>query len=339
MDMAQEDTARAFWVHSPGVGALLDEPLAPLGDGDVRVRALFSGISRGTEGRVFRGEVPSSVGQVLRCPHQVGDFPAPVKYGYMSVGRVEAGRGDEAEALVGRTVFCLHPHQDRYVVSAGSVIPLPDGVPAERAVLAANLETAVNGVWDSGACVGDRVAVVGAGVVGLLSAWLCRSHAGSEVVAVDPEASRGEPAAALGVRWLADPPPDFDADVVIHASGSEAGLRSALELAGVEARVIELSWFGAHPVGVPLGEAFHPRRLTLRSSQVGRIPPERAPRWTHRRRLELALRLLRDPATAALINAESAFEDLPATMAALAGPGDRETLCHRVTYRTKAAGG
>jgi threonine dehydrogenase-like Zn-dependent dehydrogenase len=330
--MAEQNTARAFWVQEPGRGAIVRETLSPPAEGEVRVRTRYSAVSRGTESLVFRGEVPATLAASMRCPHQAGAFPAPVKYGYITVGVVEGGRGAEAEALMGRSVFCMHPHQDRYVVPVGDVIPLPGDVPAERAVLSPNLETAVNGVWDAGVGIGDRVAVVGAGVVGCLVARLCAAIPGTEVLAVDPEPSRAAVADALGFGWASEPPVDYEADVVFHASATEAGLRAALRLAGVESTVVELSWFGAAPISLPLGGAFHPRRITLRSSQVGRLPPERAPRWSHRRRMELALRLLGDPALDVLIRSESRFDDLPETLARLASSPAGDVLCHRISY-------
>jgi threonine dehydrogenase-like Zn-dependent dehydrogenase len=266
----------------------------------------------------------------MACPFQEGVFPGPVKYGYMSVGLVEEA-GAEAGELVGRTVFCLHPHQDRYVVPASAVHPLPDGVPAERAVLAANLETAVNGVWDAAVGPGDRVLVVGGGVVGLLVAWLVKHLPGAELTLVDPDPGREGVARALDVPWLPRPPRGLEADRVLHASGSAAGLQDALAAAGIEGLVVELSWYGDREVPLNLGEAFHSRRLVLKSSQVGRIPPDRAPRWTHRRRLGLALRLLRAPELDVLISGESPFDELPGVMARLAEtPGG--ALCHRIRY-------
>jgi threonine dehydrogenase-like Zn-dependent dehydrogenase len=211
------------------------------------------------------------------------------------------------------------------------VTPLPDGVPPARAVLAANMETAVNVVWDAKPAAGDRVVVVGAGVVGLLTAWLCRHTPGSEVTIVDVNPARAAAAAALGVPFLREPPHGADADLVVHASGQPEGLASALTLAGPEATIVEASWYGVRSVPLPLGEAFHSRRLTIRSSHVGRVPPERAPRWTPRRRLRLALTLLRDPRLDALITGESAFEDLPGVLETLShDPG--AALCHRIRY-------
>jgi len=327
--MARGDTARAFWVREPGVGELREERLAAPEPEQVRVRALFSAVSRGTESLVFRGEVPASLHQEMRGPFQAGDFPAPVKYGYMSVGIVEAAPG--APALAGRTVFCLHPHQDRYVVPAEAVVAVPDVVPAARAVLAANVETALNGVWDGAVGPGDRVVVIGGGVVGLLAARIAARIPATEVVVVDPAEARRPVAAALGVEWSPTPSTSADADVVIHASGTASGARDALACAAVEATVVELSWFGTTEVGLPLGEAFHPRRLTLRSSQVGRIPPARAPRWTHRRRMDAVMRLLDDPALDHLVSGESHFEELPELMPRLAA-GSGDVLCHRIRY-------
>lgn len=322
-------TATAFWTLAPGHGALREEVLPEAGPDEVRVRTLFSGISRGTESLVFQGRVPESEWQRMRAPFQSGDFPGPVKYGYVSVGVVEAGD----PGLIGREVFCLHPHQDRYVVPATAVTPLPDGLPAERAVLAANMETAINGVWDASPGVGDRIAVVGAGVVGTLVAWLCAGIPGTRVQLVDVEAGREPLAAALGIAFASPERAQRDNDIVIHASGNPVGLRLALELAGLEAGIVEMSWFGASEVSLPLGEAFHSRRLRLRASQVGRLPPERSPRWDHRRRLALALKLLGDARLDALISGESDFRNLPDLMPSLVA-GSGKVLCHRLRYPT-----
>jgi hypothetical protein len=320
-------TATAFWILAPGRGALCEECLDEPGDGEVRVRTLFSGVSRGTEALVFRGEVPPSEHARMRAPFQAGDFPGPVKYGYVSVGRVEAGDAD----LLGREVFCLYPHQDRYVVPRKAVLPLPEGLPAARAVLAANMETAVNGLWDAAPGLGDRITVIGAGVVGALMAWLCAAIPGTRVQLVDVSEGRAALAAALGLEFRSPETADADRDRVIHASGSAEGLTLALRLAGLEARVLEMSWFGTREVTLPLGEAFHARRLTLQASQVGRLPLDHSSRWDHRRRLALALELLGDPCLDALISGESDFRELPELMPRLAA-GSGEVLCHRLHY-------
>jgi threonine dehydrogenase-like Zn-dependent dehydrogenase len=329
--MSSTGTTREFWIRAPGRGEIRSAGLPRRKDDEVLVRALYSGISRGTEALIFRGEVPRSQYQAMRAPFQEGDFPGPVKYGYSSVGEVLEAP-ERLSALVGRPVFCLYPHQEHYAVPAGAVTVLPAGVPPERAVLAANMETAVNAVWDGAPTVGDRIVVIGGGVVGLLVAWLCRQLPGARVTVVDPDPSRAAPARTLGLEHLATPPEGASADLVVHASGTAEGLAAALAAARVEATVLELSWYGDRLVPLPLGEDFHARRITIRSSQVGRIPPLRVPRWSHQRRLALALELLRDPSLDALITGESDFDELPELMSRLSADG-RGVLCHRIRYR------
>ena len=325
--MGVPEEAQAFWVAAPGRGEIRGEVLPAPSEGEVLIRALYSGISRGTEALVFGGRVPHTERARMRAPFQAGEFPAPVKYGYSSVGRVERG----PQGLQDRTVFVLHPHQTRYVVPVEAVHVLPDQVPPERAVLAANLETAINGVWDARPHVGDRVAIIGAGTVGCLVAWLASRIAGCEVELVDINPRRAEVARSIGVRFAEPAAAVQDADLVIHASGSPDGLELALQIAGFEARIVELSWFADRSVSLPLGGAFHAKRLTIASSQVGSVAASQRPRWDSRRRMQLALSLLSDASLDVLITGESSFETLPTVMEALAtSPGD--ALCHRVKY-------
>ena len=325
--MTPDPIARAFWITAPGRGEVRGETLPDLGSGEVLVRALYSGISRGTEALVFNGRVPQSERLRMRAPFQTGDFPAPIKYGYANVGRVERG----PHTLVDRTVFVLYPHQTHYIVPAEAVHMVPEHVPPERAVLGANLETAINGVWDARPHIGDRVAVVGAGTVGCLTAWLVAHIVGCDVELVDINPSRAAVARALGIRFAEPATAAPDADVVIDASGSPAGLVLALHLAGFEARIVELSWFGDRQVALPLGGAFHAKRLQIVSSQVGSVAASQRARWDTRRRMQLALNLLADASLDALITGESSFDTLPDLMATLAAsPGD--TLCHRIRY-------
>ncbi len=321
------ETARAFWTVAPGRGELRDEALPAPGPDDVVVDTLYSGISRGTESTVFHGRVPPEEYQRMRAPFQTGDFPGPLKYGYSSVGRVAHGPA----ALRDKVVFALYPHQTRYVVPATAVLVVPDGVPAPRAVLAANMETALNGVWDAGIAAGDRVTVVGAGTVGCLVAWLAARMPGCDVELVDVADARRATAQALGVRYSPADAAARDRDVVVHASGSSEGLDTALGVAGFEARVVELSWYGDRSVHAALGKAFHAQRLTLQSSQVGHLPAHRRARWTTTRRLAVALSLLTDAALDTLITDESDFDVLPRTMATVASD-EGGTLCHRVRY-------
>ena len=320
--------AVACWLAEPGRAELRPEPLPTLADGQVLVRSLHSAISRGTETLVFRGEVPASEWERMRAPFQAGSFPAPVKYGYSSVGVVEQG----PDTLRGRPVFCLFPHQTHYVVPAEAVHALPPGVPPARAVLAANLETAVNALWDAAPRVGDRIAVVGGGVVGLLVAWLAGRLPGCQVQVVDTQPARRAVATHLGVDFALPEAATGDADLVIHASGWPEGLATALRLAAFEATVLELSWYGNQQVSVPLGGAFHSRRLTLKSSQVGQVAAAQRSRWSYRRRLGLALSLLADAAPDALITDTAPFAALPAVLARLAAPGAEATLCQRIDY-------
>ena len=330
--MEENLAARGFFVTSPGVGEIRPLSLTPPGPEQVLVESLYSGVSRGTESLVFHGRVPASEHERMRAPFQEGEFTLPVKYGYASVGRVLSGPYGQ----VGQLVFCLFPHQDRYVVDSRSVLAIPQGVPAERAVLAANMETAINGLWDARPQLGDRIAVVGAGVVGALVAYLAARIPGTEVQLVDIEPRRAELAHALGCRFAEPGQAQGDADLVVHASGAPAGLTTALALAGREATIVEMSWYGDQPVPAPLGQAFHACRLRLISSQVGGLPAGQKARWSYRRRLSLALSLLRDPALERLISGECSFAELPAVMARITQPSHASTappvLCQRVRY-------
>lgn len=319
--------ARAFWVEAPGLGAIRVEALPPPTADDVVVRTLYSGISRGTESLVFSGRVPEGERQRMRAPFQEGTFPAPVKYGYCNVGVVESG----PEGLAGRTVFSLYPHQTRFVVPASAVHVLPEDLPADRAVLAANMETAVNGVWDAAIQPGDRVAVVGAGAVGCLVAWLAGQIPGAEVCLVDINPTRAFLASRLGVAFVLPSDSPTECDVVVHASGAPDGLSLALSLAAFEASIVEMSWFGAQPVSLPLGEAFHAKRLSIRSSQVGHVATSHRSRWNYGRRMRLAISLLGDPVLDALITGESAFDELPGVMRDLSS-GSLDAVCHRIRY-------
>jgi threonine dehydrogenase-like Zn-dependent dehydrogenase len=298
-------------------GALLAP--AALGDGDLELTALYSGISRGTEGLVWRGRVPPSEHDRMRGPHQEGSFPGPVKYGYAMVATDPSGRPG----------FVLHPHQDRFRVPTAAFHPLPPHVPPERAVLTPNLETALNAVWDGAVAPGDRIAVVGAGVVGCLIGWLCAGIRGCDVTLVDLLPERAFVADALGTRFARPGEAPRGADVVFHTTATSDGLQTALACAGPEATVVEVSWYGEGATSVALGGAFHSQRLAIRGSQVGRLPSSHVRRWTFARRLQTVLGLLSDDTLDVLIDSESRFEETPAT---LTDVFEQPTLCHRVRY-------
>jgi NADPH:quinone reductase-like Zn-dependent oxidoreductase len=325
--MVQAGEAHALWYVGPQRAEIRAQAVRAASGNDVEVRALYGAISRGTERLVFFGRVPDSEYERMRAPFMDGAFPFPVKYGYSNVGIVERGSAE----LNGRTVFALYPHQDRFTIPADAVVPVPERVPPARAVLAANMETALNAVWDAGPGPADRIAVVGAGVVGALAARLCARLPGAQVTLVDIEQGRAALARALGVDFaLPDAAPE-DCDLVIHASASAAGLATALRLAGLEASVVELSWYGAGDIPVPLGAEFHSRRLRLVSSQVGHVAASHRARWDHRARREAALALLDDPALDALIAPAIAFSDLPARLPQILGPASGP-LCQLIDY-------
>jgi threonine dehydrogenase-like Zn-dependent dehydrogenase len=319
--------ALAFWLREPGVGEIWPAPLPEPGPDDVFVRTLRSGVSRGTETLVFRGGVPASQYAAMRAPFQDGDFPGPVKYGYLSVGVVEHGPPE----LRGRTVFCLYPHQTAYVVPAQAVVVVPDDVPPARAVLAGTVETAVNALWDAAPLLGDRITVVGAGMVGCAVARLLARFSGVRVTLVDIDAARAGVAAALGVDFALPADATDGRDLVVHTSATSAGLQHSLDLLAPEGTVIDLSWYGDAEVHLSLGDSFHSGRLGIRASQVGIVAAARRGRRTATERLTLALDLLRDPAFDTLITGASRFEELPDVMARLAG-GSLPALCHTLTY-------
>lgn len=321
-------TPRALWTIAENCFALRDTPLPADTHGKVTLAARYSGVSRGTEALVARGGVPVSEHARMRCPFQEGDFPFPVKYGYALVGAVTDGPADR----LGQMCFALHPHQTLARVPETAAMPLPDGLPPRRAVLAANMETAVNVTWDSGAGPGDRVLVVGAGVVGLLVAHVTAAIPGTQVTLCDINPDRATLADAMGAAFVAPADAPGGQDIVINTSASAAGLRLALDAAGQEATVVEASWHGSSDVSLPLGGPFHARRLTLRSSQVGDLPPTRKPRWDYARRMTLALRLLRDaPAVDALLPHDIPFDMAPDLLPALLAPG-ADALCPVITY-------
>jgi len=322
--------AASFWVVAPGEGEIRAEPLRPPGKGEALVETLASGVSRGTESLVFAGRVPESQHAAMRCPLQEGTFAFPVKYGYSAVGVVREGPGP----LIGRRVFCLAPHQTRMVVPVSLLSPVPDAVPTRRAVLAANMETALNIAWDAAALPAERVLVIGAGVVGLLAANLLARIQGVSLSLVDPDPAKAAAARALGLCLVPPSEAPGEADLIVHASGTPEGLSLALARAAFEGRIVEASWFGDKDVALPLGEAFHSRRLRLVSSQVGHVGGAMRGRRSHAERMAAALALLDDAGLDALLDGPSAFADLPATMARLAAaPG---VLCHVVLHHPDA---
>jgi len=326
-DMIKHIDESAIWYVSGPKPLIRPAHLAEPGPDEVLVEALVSGVSRGTESLVFQGKIPESEYLSMRAPNQEGDFPHPVKYGYSMVGKIVAGPPD----LIEKHVFCLYPHQTRFILHRDKVTGIPDGVPDNRAVLAANMETALNALWDGGAAPGDRVAVVGAGVIGCLTAYLAGRLPGTEVCLIDIDPGRRRIAEALGVGFAAPADATGDRDLVFHASAAQAGLQTAIRLAGFEARIVEMSWYGSKPVAVELGGGFHSRRLRILASQVGAIPADRRARWSFGRRLCAALSLLKDDRLDCLLDEMCDFADAPDCLARWLAPGGHG-LCHAIKY-------
>jgi hypothetical protein len=318
--------AQALWYTAAGRAELREEAVTTPKADEVCVEALHGALSRGTESLVFNGRVPSSELERMRAPFMGGAFPFPVKYGYSTVGRIVDGINR------GRPVFTLHPHQTLFTLPAGAALTVPDHVPPSRAILAANMETALNALWDGAPGPADRIAVIGAGVVGALVGWLCGRLPGADVTLVDIDSSRATLADKLGVAFSAPENAPHDCDIVFHTSGSGAGLATAINLAGDEAKIIEMSWYGDSDISLPLGGAFHSRRLKIISSQVGQIAPSHRSRWTYARRLAAALDLLGDDRLDALIAPPIAFTELPARLPHILAPGSG-VLCQRIDYQ------
>jgi hypothetical protein len=321
------EEAQALWYVAPGRAEIRAEKLRALTAGSVRVRALYGAISRGTEALIAAGGVPASEYQRMRSPFMGGSFPFPVKYGYSTVGRVEAG----PQPLIGRTIFALHPHQTIFDIPADAALSVPPEISLSHAVMAANMETALNATWDAAPGPTGRVAVIGAGVVGALTAFLCARIEGAEVTLVDIDPGRATLARALGLTFATPEKAPADCNYVFHASATAAGLTAALNIAGDEATIVELSWYGSANVSVPLGGAFHSRRLKLVSSQVGKVAPSRRAKFTHRQRLEAALALTADPRLDALIAPAVPFHELPKRLPDILKP-QSGVLCQLINY-------
>ncbi len=319
--------ATAYWTTAREHGELRSEELPQPGPGQVLVRALYSGISKGTEMVVHHGSVPPRVAEEMRAPHQEGEFPGPVKFGYLSVGVVEEGPAE----WLGQRVFCLNPHQDLYVVELDALTKIPDSVPSQRAVLTGTVETAINALWEAGPRLGDRVAVVGAGLVGGMVATLLRTFPLQRLQLVDLDPNRRQLADTLGVELIHPDDALTDCDIVFHCSASQEGLERSLQLAGDEGDVIEMSWYANREVTLPLGEDFHARRLSIRASQVGVVARARRHRRTNADRLDLAVSLLADSVFDAFITGSSTFSDLPDVVQGLA-QGTLDALCHVIEY-------
>jgi 2-desacetyl-2-hydroxyethyl bacteriochlorophyllide A dehydrogenase len=297
----------AVWFPRARTVEIREEPIGDPGPGELRVRAVISALSHGTERLVYRGEVDP--GLALDLPTLAGGYGFPVKFGYASVGRVVAAGPHVGSIGVGDLVFALHPHQVEYVVAASLAHRLPAGVSPEAGVFLANLDTALNVTLDAKAKPGDSVVIFGQGVVGLLLTQLL-SRAGVRVIAVEPASGRAAMSARCGANAVLRPADlalvrsmtgGRGADLAIEASGNPGALQQAIDSVADEGTIVVCSWYGEKRVTLDLGGRFHRGRLRIVSSQVGGIDPSLAPRWDRPRRLAYATQLLSDLRLAELI--------------------------------------
>lgn len=319
--------SQSLWYVAPERVEIRSETLGPLPKNSVQVRTLFSALSRGTESLVFKGLIPESEYIRMGAPFMGGKLPFPVKYGYSNVGRIELGPPE----LIGRLVFSLMPHQSIFQTDTANILLIPEEIPGQRAVLAANMETALNAVWDASPGPGDRIVIIGAGVLGCLIASLCGHLPGAEVTLVDINPGREDIAKKLGVQFSSPELVPTDCDLVIHCSASAAGLTTAIASAGEEATILELSWYGSNTVDLSLGGAFHSHQLKLQSSQVGHVSLSRRPRWSQRRRLAAALGMLSDSRLDNLLTKPLSFEALPSELPKIFG-AQSSALCCLIQY-------
>lgn len=318
--------ALSLWYTGPQTAEIREGELTAPEAGQVQVRARYGSLSRGTETLIFNHEVPPHEYERMRAPFQWGTLPEPVSYGYINVGEIEAGD----ERRLGETVFCLHPHHDRFVIPGTAAITIPSGIPAERCILAANAETALNAVWDGQIQIGHRVQVVGAGVVGCLVAHLASRIPGVDVEVVDSNPARAPIAERLGARFRLADSAGSGFDVIFECSGAPPALAATLPRLRTEGSIVVVSWYGDQPVSLPLGADFHSRRLTLKSSQVGQVANAMR-HISHRERLQLALGLLNDPSLDCLVTERIPFRKLPELLPSLLGR-NYAGICTRIEY-------
>lgn len=319
-------SAHGLWLVDKRKYQILPVPL-PNGTNksDIVLKMRVSGVSRGTERLVFNAQVPETEYERMRAPRQTGHFPYPVLYGYCAVADIIDGPA----ALIGRSAFCLNPHQDYFTAPLEALTFLPETLPARRAVLLANMETALNGIWDSGISAGDKVTVIGAGVIGLLIGFLASRIPATTITVIDTQ-DRSKLAGLFGCQFETTPQQGLEADVVFHCSASDSGLQTAFACAGMDSAIVEMSWYGNKSLTLNLGGAFHSKRLRLIGSQVGQIPATHKARWTYQRRMDRALALLDDPRLDELLTHAIAFTDAPQALPSLLD--DPAALAISLTY-------
>lgn len=298
--------ALALFHRTADVSELSPVTLATPASNQIEIASLYSLIATGTERLVAKGLVPQELYDHMAVPYMEGEFSFPIKYGYSLVGRVVT----ENHPLSGRIVHLLHPHQDRCIVSDHDVFAVPEGVPAKRATLASNLESALNGIWDAEVSIGDRVFISGFGMIGSLLARLLSMMPSVEVVVMDIDPIKRKLAENMGFTVVKDTE-DSDFDVAFNTSASGAGLQACINAVGYEGKIVEMSWYGVKAATLQLGGSFHSMRKRIISSQVSNLPANRRNRWDYLRRREVVFELLRNDAFDVHIGETVSFENLP----------------------------
>ena len=262
---------KSYWIDKKNKGYFKFGEISSINSNEIVVKTLFSGISYGTEKLVYSGKVPKSQRNLMKCPYQEGDFGNDIKYGYINVGKVVDGD----KSYLGNNIFSLYPHQDFYKIPSNEALIIPNKIPLSRCLLIPNLETAINAVWDTLPSAGDRILVIGAGIVGLLTAYLINKIPGVNLFIVDKDPSKRKITKKLGINFLDAIPKKFDARFIYECTGDHRILNSLKNNITVNSTICVLSWYGDKKSDIALGENFFSKRAKLIMSQVSKISPAR----------------------------------------------------------------
>ena len=296
----------ALWHNSDFTSELKEEKNSKIDIDQIEVKSLFSLISTGTERLVASGEVPVSSFEFMAVPYMKGNFSFPIKYGYSLVGKVTS-----VGKLYGKIVHLLHPHQGKCLVKEVDVMIVPDEIPAKRATLASNVETALNAIWDAEISIGDKVLIAGFGMIGSLLARVLSFMPEVEIVIMEKDANRVKMVQKMGFTFIDDPEPSYF-DVAFNTTSNEKALQIAIQSVGLEGKIIEMSWYGTKNVNINLGADFHYHRKQIISSQVSKIPSDKQSRWDYKRRKEVVFKLLKSPLFDEHITDVLTFAETPA---------------------------
>ena len=318
-------TAQSFWVNKKR-GSIKKELLnQSLGNDELLVKAYYSGISYGTEKIVHDSQVPANQYEFMRAPHQVGEFNKEVKYGYLSVGKVVVG----PKSMMNKMVYTMFPHQSMYILKSSLATLIPSHIPYKRALLTANMETAINAMWDSQPSIGDNTYVIGAGIVGILMAYVLSSTFGIKVTVIDNNASKKKLCKFFNIDFENNINCIKDPDIIFECSGNASVLSDLINNSTLETKICILSWYGKQQSKIKMGENCFSRRLEIIFSQVGNITPIQSKKWDNLSRRALALKLLDNKKLDSLIDKqEIKLKELPNFFK----KGNTNGLCKVVKY-------